>query len=327
MIVTRAQWGAQPPQAHIPAIGRQDTVFVHHTVLPDAPPTISGAAAVRAVRDTQALHLRSGWADIGYTLVVDDEGVIYVARGWGLGGGHTFGHNLTSYAVATLGNTDRGSPSPAALRGIAAAIRWGIRDGWLTPDCRILGHRDANATACPGSHLHAALPAIRTLVASGGTDTGDDDDMTPEQAAQLARIEQWMRDNQLAYPALLPDGTPVGQHYQNLYRALVGVEEMVPAVRSMTAIGPSLAHIARLLEALPTQVATAVLDALKATPPPEPPPPPVRTHTVRAGETLWGIAKLYATTPERIVAANPSIQPPAYVIAVGQVLTIPEAAS
>lgn len=85
-------------------------------------------------------------------------------------------------------------PLPQELEAIADAIVFGIHEGWIRRDAKILGHRDnpehPNATACPGDYLQAALPTIRALVAErlnppkpGPTPPPTDpteDDMTPE---------------------------------------------------------------------------------------------------------------------------------------------------
>jgi len=52
------------------------------------------------------------------------------------------------------------------------------------------------------------------------------------------------------------------------------------------------------------------------------PTPPARTHTVRAGETLSGIAVRYGVTYETLLEVNAIADPDR--IYVGQVLVIPE---
>ena len=46
-----------------------------------------------------------------------------------------------------------------------------------------------------------------------------------------------------------------------------------------------------------------------------------RTHTIRAGDTLWRLAQQYGTTVEALLAANPGIDPNS--LRVGQVISIP----
>jgi LysM repeat protein len=60
--------------------------------------------------------------------------------------------------------------------------------------------------------------------------------------------------------------------------------------------------------------------------PPAETAPPVNTisYTVKAGDTLYDIARAYGTTIEEIVAASDSISRPNEVIKPGMVLTIPK---
>ncbi|MBA4157757.1 MAG: LysM peptidoglycan-binding domain-containing protein [Gemmatimonadetes bacterium] len=69
-------------------------------------------------------------------------------------------------------------------------------------------------------------------------------------------------------------------------------------------------------------------DAAVATPPPPRGTPAAparaeRTHTVAAGETLWGIARRYEVTPDRIRAAN---RMSGDTVRIGETLVIPGAA-
>ncbi len=57
-----------------------------------------------------------------------------------------------------------------------------------------------------------------------------------------------------------------------------------------------------------------------STPAPTPPPPTTRRYTVRAGDTLYSIARRYGTTVQKIVSANKLSNP--NLIRVGQVLVI-----
>lgn len=68
----------------------------------------------------------------------------------------------------------------------------------------------------------------------------------------------------------------------------------------------------------PTSLPTAPL--LSPTPLPSPTPTP-RSHTVKAGEDLGGIAYRYGVTVSAILEANPGIDP--YLLSIGSVLVIP----
>src|SRR5690606_11936117 len=105
-----------------------------------------------------------GWTDIAYSWLVGQSGHRYEGRGWGVVGGHTAGHNSTSYGICAVGNFETADPSPELIEGIAVTIADGIRSGHIARDARIDGHRDVGSTACPGGRLYPHLPQIRLRV-------------------------------------------------------------------------------------------------------------------------------------------------------------------
>lgn len=150
--VSRAEWGARPPKSR-KTIARSEGMFTHYTAGPRAANRAQGIAQVRGI---QQFHQNSrGWADIGYSFLVDDEGTIYEGRGWGVAGGHTNGWNSKSHAVCAILN-DGQEPTPAMLAG----LRWCHDEH----DRRYgngfhRSHRDVNSTSCPGDILHRWMQA------------------------------------------------------------------------------------------------------------------------------------------------------------------------
>lgn len=156
-IITRAQWGARPPRSVHKIALPTPRLWVHHSA-----DDRQGTAAVRA---HQAFHMdHRGWSDIAYSFLIDADGRIFEGRGAGVAGGHTAGDNTRSHAICLLGNFEHRHPTPAALDALVELARHGRDQGWWVPT--LGGHRDAPgaSTACPGRHLHAALPLIRERV-------------------------------------------------------------------------------------------------------------------------------------------------------------------
>jgi hypothetical protein len=134
----------------------------------------------------------NGWNDIGYNFLVDQYGQIFEGRAGGMDlaivGAQAQGFNSVSTGVALIG-TFTGVPAPAAaLDAIARVIGWKLSvhgaptQGTVTVTSaggesnrypagtpvtfeRISGHRDGNATSCPGELLYAQLPELRALAA------------------------------------------------------------------------------------------------------------------------------------------------------------------
>ena len=206
-IVTRAQWGANESwRDRSPSYN--DTVkagFLHHTASTSSYSPAGAAAQVRAI---YAYHTKSlGHSDIDYNFVVDRFGRLYEGRAGGIDravlGAHTAGFNVDTFAVVALGNYETTAPVSTELAKVKDSLarlfawklgRYGVSPtgtarllsaGFIRPTRyprgtvavipTISSHQMVNYTSCPGKHLQATLPAIRSLAgkyASGGGPSG-----------------------------------------------------------------------------------------------------------------------------------------------------------
>jgi hypothetical protein len=196
VIKTRAEWGADESlrRGCVPTItGRTDGAVVHHDAGSNSYSASDSAAIVRAV---YAYHTTSlGWCDIGYNVLIDKYGQAFEGRFGGLDkavqGSHAYGYNVNTFGISMLGNYETATPTPAGLDILARVLAWkldlvqlrgdatvtwtgssGTNRGLLNKASTtfsgpvIIGHRDVNATACPGANLYSQLPAVRARVAS-----------------------------------------------------------------------------------------------------------------------------------------------------------------
>jgi N-acetylmuramoyl-L-alanine amidase len=191
-IIPRDAWGAAavPPRSG-PSFGVVQAAFVHHTVTANEYGPQDSAAIVLGIakyhRDT------NGWNDIGYNFLVDKYGQVFEGRAGGVGqavvGAHAQGYNTQSTSVAQIGTFTAGGITPQALTATAQLLGWKLslhgvpvqgavvlRSGGgslnrfpagtpVTVD-RICGHRDGDATSCPGDALYAQLADLRTRAAA-----------------------------------------------------------------------------------------------------------------------------------------------------------------
>jgi hypothetical protein len=202
--LNRAGWGADDsyrllpdgtpswPPEYFPV----QTLTVHHTAgINDDP---DPAATVRAIYYFQAVL--QGWGDIGYHALIDERGTVYEGR-WsgsatvpmlgrrpGPGGrlpmvnaGHVLGFNAGNIGIALLGDFTSRLPTRAARRALTAVLvllsalerldPLGTTtyvnpiSGSTATLATIAGHRDWDATECPGDTFHPQLPAVRGDVA------------------------------------------------------------------------------------------------------------------------------------------------------------------
>ena len=193
-IITRAGWGSPDPYGNLfkgtyqywaPAYSPVKQIFLHHTVFNN---TSDPAAAVRAVWEYHTYT--RGWGDIGYNYLIDQQGRVYEGRfgGDNVAAGHVYTFNNGSLGVAVLGcfqsnnSACAGAPPPSAsmISSLTTFLAWKSTNYEIDPtatqtfcgtsSCKTLktiaGHRDANATACPGNLIYNQMSSIRSTTAS-----------------------------------------------------------------------------------------------------------------------------------------------------------------
>lgn len=157
-IRSRSSWGARSPAGPIHTVAPdQRTGFVLHYSL---------GSTSQSVRSIQDYHINdNGWSDIGYNGLVDEEGTAYIGRGWDAIGAHAAGANTPNYGWCYIGRDGMTEAAKATLVEIydMACER---SDRTLTR----LGHRDLNATTCPGDDNYSwwKSPSFRDVTRVGG---------------------------------------------------------------------------------------------------------------------------------------------------------------
>ena len=107
-------------------------------------------------------HLANGWAGIGYHYVIRKDGTIERGRPLDAIGAHTYGYNKTSIGINLVGNFEVSTPKPEQIESAACLIATLCNRYKLTPNkSTVRGHRDFNATLCPGENLYSKLQDIR----------------------------------------------------------------------------------------------------------------------------------------------------------------------
>jgi hypothetical protein len=202
-VVGRPIWGADEslrfaedgsevfPERHYPT----QALTIHHTATPNGDP--DPAATLRAIYFFHAMNQKLG--DIGYHLLIDEEGTVYQGRrtAWHpdptadsqaggspltCSGAHVGGYNPGNIGIALVGDFADRSPAPAALRSLVRVLATVASAQRLDPTGRVsylhpltgatrdvpslAAHRDWSLTACPGEAFHRQLESVRTEVAA-----------------------------------------------------------------------------------------------------------------------------------------------------------------
>jgi hypothetical protein len=186
-IIARADWGGDgvKPRA-APDYGDVQVAFVHHTV--SANDYAAGDSAGIVLAMAKYHRDSNGWNDLGYNFVVDRYGQIFEGRAGGIDqaviGAQAQGYNSHSTGIANIGTFTDAGQTEEALNAMAKLIAWKLplhgapvtgqivltsgggdlnryRSGTPVTLQRISGHRDGDATECPGNALYAQLPDLR----------------------------------------------------------------------------------------------------------------------------------------------------------------------
>lgn len=109
-----------------------------------------------------------GWAGIGYHFYIRKDGKIYRGRPEQKSGAHTepyfdkkqnkeIGVNSSSIGICLSGNFEIEQPTEKQLKALKEIIGY-LRTKY--PNAEIVGHRDLNATTCPGKNLYSKLGSV-----------------------------------------------------------------------------------------------------------------------------------------------------------------------
>ncbi|CAG5113668.1 Oidioi.mRNA.OKI2018_I69.chr2.g7758.t1.cds [Oikopleura dioica] len=153
--VPRVEWEARSPTGvtnfQLPA---RHGLIGHHTA---GSHCSDKASCISNMKGTQNYHMDSlGWSDIGYQFLIGEDGRIYEGRGQWRQGAHCSNWNSNTIGFSVMGNFSNRLPNQNALDAVDELIAWLERKNYVNKNCyEFAGHRDKNATVCPGDPLYA----------------------------------------------------------------------------------------------------------------------------------------------------------------------------
>lgn len=117
---------------------RTDFIVLHHS-----------DAGECSIHDIHRWHLAKSWLGCGYNYFVRKDGLIYRGRPREAAGAQCDGYNNCSIGICAEGNFQEENMLPAQENAIIELCKElsGIYTG-----AQIVGHRELNATACPGAN-------------------------------------------------------------------------------------------------------------------------------------------------------------------------------
>lgn len=158
-IVSRREWNARPPKAPYTSLAGSEGIVAHHLgdgVVRD--PSRTDYYAL--MRQTQNFHMDGrGWNDFAYGFGVGG-GKAFMGRGWGVIDGADTDIGRVMHSVLWLGDSFANEIPAEDM-----AVIWALFDEHNRIYGRKFegGHRDINATGCPGDNIYAQLKAGRPV--------------------------------------------------------------------------------------------------------------------------------------------------------------------
>lgn len=111
------------------------------------------------MRALQNAHFRAGYNDINVNFAVGGNGFVYEGTGWFIQNEVSPKFDNRVLNIAFMGNFNRVLPSQRQIDTMAALIKCGIQQGFLSPDVQFVGHTQLRQTDCPGAslfqHMHS----------------------------------------------------------------------------------------------------------------------------------------------------------------------------
>jgi len=194
-VVSVSQWGGQAPRCGL-ASHTPNRITIHHTETGNNP-NVSPAVRLRQI---QSYHFSRGWCDVGYHLLIGNDGRIYQGRPENKRGAHAgSGNNTGNVGISFVGSFMTELPNAAMLEAGARAIA-GVAEEWNIPIDRdhVFGHRQMRSTSCPGDALYAHLETLVDMARDGSS-------APPSQPEDPPSIQQPDRID--SFPAVISGDT------------------------------------------------------------------------------------------------------------------------
>lgn len=157
-IVSRYAWGASSIKPNHNQMNGIKRITIHHT---SEYPGMGSFSDKEVVQKIAKFHRESrGWADIGYHYLIGRDGRIFEGRPESIQGAHVKHNNKNNLGISLVGNFNRYSPNSKQYKSLQMLLQMKKRQ-YSINNAKVYGHRDFNATACPGAALYEWLGSYR----------------------------------------------------------------------------------------------------------------------------------------------------------------------
>jgi len=174
-IISRSEWGANESyMTWKPEYSEVKAIVIHHTAGEEGALAANQMSVVRNLYYGHAVS--NDWGDLGYNYVIDANGLVYEGREGGNGviAGHTLGYNVGTIGIVLIGDYNVRTMSPEQYQSLTDLTAYLSYVNQIDPAGQvflknitvptIVGHRDLNATLCPGTSIYERLTELRGKV-------------------------------------------------------------------------------------------------------------------------------------------------------------------
>ena len=169
-IYSTGDWGAQPPRGDVQILAARPThILIHHTATANST-DYSRSHAFALARSIQQSHFNRGFLDTGQHFTISRGAYLMAGRHRSgpildEGRDHVLGAHCTGFNEESVGIENEGTYTSVQIRDMhyKKLVRMCayICQQYAIPVRNIHGHRDHEATKCPGNRLYARLPQLR----------------------------------------------------------------------------------------------------------------------------------------------------------------------
>lgn len=144
----------------------------HHSVTPQ---TAKNDGNWKAECDKIAnLHLNQGWGGVGYRFIICSDGTVAYVGDLSHGGSAVEGKNNVMFSACFVGDFTKELPTAYQVNSAHLLAKWFLENMPQYPNLskwdQIKGHKDWNATACPGSNWNTPGDNLRNRIINNNYD-------------------------------------------------------------------------------------------------------------------------------------------------------------
>lgn len=138
------------------------SVTIHHSVTSQ---TAKNDGNWKAECDKIAkFHLARGWAGVGYRIIICSDGTAAYVGDLSHGGSGVANHNHETFSICLVGDFTKELPTDEQIKTSHEVVKWFLFNMPQYPNLKswdqMKGHKEWNATACPGTNWKGVSDSI-----------------------------------------------------------------------------------------------------------------------------------------------------------------------